>query len=179
MAILLLFQDMFQLVDTETVKNSIAEFTELLHRYELFEIAAELMKNCPYEDISSSSAGFSSIQLFCDKCNKPLVNESSKEKIIKERLEGNSSAMSRFGYWYCDSCSKRNTLCCFCNKPMKSLAISMLNCGHEGHFECLKNGFLTKTWMYAHWDAQQSYSEVNFLLIRIFSISSYVFVRTL
>lgn len=141
MAILLLFQDMFQLVDTETVKNSIAEFTELLHRYELFEIAAELMKNCPYEDISSSSAGFSSIQLFCDKCNKPLVNESSKEKIIKERLEGNSSAMSRFGYWYCDSCSKRNTLCCFCNKPMKSLAISMLNCGHEGHFECLKKWF--------------------------------------
>ncbi|CDO95045.1 unnamed protein product [Kluyveromyces dobzhanskii CBS 2104] len=141
MAILLLFQDMFQIASTEIVKNSIAEFTALLHRYELFEIAAELLKNSSFEDISNSSSGLSSIQLFCDECNKPLINEPSKEKFTKEKLDKNPGAMSRFGYWYCDSCSKRNTLCCFCSKPMKNLAISMLNCGHEGHFRCLKKWF--------------------------------------
>lgn len=142
MTIVLLFQDRFQLVNEETVKNAITEFTTLLHRYELFEIAAELMKNCPYSEISNNSAGLSSIQLYCDSCGKALINEVSKEKFTKEKHDTNVDAMARYGYWYCDSCSKRNTLCCYCNRPMKSLAICMLNCGHEGHFGCLKKWYL-------------------------------------
>lgn len=142
MNILLLFQNMFNLVDTRVLKNSIAEFTTLLHKYELFEIAAELLKYCPFDDISDGMAGQSSVRMFCDKCGKLLSNEKSKEKYTEEFQSGAENSMSRFGYWYCDNCTKKNTLCCYCNKPMKSLSLCLLNCGHEGHHSCLKKWFL-------------------------------------
>lgn len=142
MNILLLFQDMFHLVDNIVIKDSIAEFTTLLHRYELFEIAAELLKYCPYDDISASNSGQSTVRTFCDSCGKLLVNEESKEKFTAEFHSGSADAMHKFGYWYCDLCSKKNTLCCYCNTPMKSLALCLLNCGHEAHFHCFKQWFL-------------------------------------
>ncbi|CEP64758.1 Rtc1p LALA0_S13e02344g [Lachancea lanzarotensis] len=142
-AIILLFQTTFRVASTVVVKNALAEFFDLLHKYELFETAADLVKNCPWDDILGSGTGQCTVRIYCETCKKLLVNERSKEKFMTERKQtGDAQVMNRFGYWYCDACSRRNTLCVICERPLKKLAMCVLNCGHMGHFECLQNWFM-------------------------------------
>lgn len=141
--ILLLFQNIYHLTSTEVVKNSLAQFTTILHQYELFEISAAILKYCPWDDIFDTEGSQSLITLFCDKCGKLITNEPSKEKFAKEaQIVGDTTPLARFGHWYCDSCKKPNSLCVMCEQPMKNLTMTLLECGHEGHFECLKGWFL-------------------------------------
>lgn len=141
--ILLLFQNIYHLTSTEVVKNSLAQFIKILHQYELFEISAAILKYCPWEDIFNSEGSQSLITLFCDRCGQLITNESSKEKFTKEAQEvGGTAPLTKHGHWYCDSCKKPNSLCVICEQPMKSMTLVLLECGHEGHFECLKGWFL-------------------------------------
>ncbi|SCU99110.1 LANO_0F00826g1_1 [Lachancea nothofagi CBS 11611] len=141
--IILLFQTTFHITSTLVVKDALAEFLNLLHKYELFEIAADLLKFCPWEDILGSGTGQCTVRIYCERCKKLLVNERSKEKFTEQwQQTGNSDAMQKFGYWYCDSCCRRNTLCVICERPLKKLALCILNCGHEGHFECMQKWFM-------------------------------------
>lgn len=160
--ILLLFHNIYDIVPEEVVKNSLAEFVTILHRFETFEIAAALLKHCPWDDIMGEETGHSSaIQIYCDRCQKPLINELSKENFTRERNQkcgkgklktsveeeeeaskNGDDPMKRFGYWYCDNCKKPNSLCVFCERPMKKLTIGLLSCGHEGHFDCYQQWFL-------------------------------------
>ena len=141
--IMTLFQDLYNITTFDIVKNSLLQFIDILHRYELFEIATALLKYCPWENILDDKGGESTIRLYCERCHKLIVNESSKERFTDEIQKlGNKDAMKRFGYWYCDSCKKPNSLCVVCERPMKGLAMTILSCGHEGHFDCLKNWFL-------------------------------------
>lgn len=143
--ILLLFQDIYQLATVEVVKDSLARFTTILHQYELFEISAAILKYCPWDDIMNSQGGESLVSLFCEKCHKLITNDSSKEKYTLEAQKvGNDTPMERFGHWYCDSCKRPNTLCVLCEQPMKKMTIAMLECGHEGHYECLQSWFLAE-----------------------------------
>lgn len=140
---ILLFQDLYQVTSMDVVKDSLAHFMSLLHRYELFEIATSLIKYCPWEGIMGSEGGQSTIQLFCDKCGELITNDLSKENFTKEAQKvGNRSPLSRFGHWYCDSCKKPNSLCIFCERPMKKLTMAILQCGHEAHFQCFRSWFL-------------------------------------
>lgn len=164
--ILLLFHTIYAIVPEEVVKNSLVEFVNILHRFETFEIAAALLKSCPWDDIMGGNSGHSSsIQIYCDKCHKLLINEYSKERFTIERskqnikkdrattideydndndseTDTNINPMTRFGYWYCDNCKKPNSLCVYCERPMKKLCIALLSCGHEGHFDCFQEWFL-------------------------------------
>ncbi|SCU84243.1 LADA_0D00650g1_1 [Lachancea dasiensis] len=141
--IILLFQTTFHVTTTVVVKDALAEFVNVLHKYELFEIAADLLKYCPWDDILGMGSGQSVIRMFCENCKKLLVNEKSKEMFTEEwQQTGNSETMQRFGYWYCDKCLKRNTLCILCEQPMKKLTLCVLNCGHVGHVECLQKWFM-------------------------------------
>lgn len=141
--ILLLFQNVYHITTTDIVKSSLAQFTKILHQYELFEISAAILKYSPWDDIMHTEGGQSSIQLFCDKCGTLIMNESSKEKYTLEcQKVGNDDPMKRFGYWYCDACKKPNTLCVVCEKPLKNLCMVILDCGHQGHLECLQEWFL-------------------------------------
>lgn len=143
--ILLLFQDIYQLASVEVVKDSLARFTTILHHYELFEISAAILKYCPWDDIMSSQGGDSLVSLFCERCHKLITNDISKEKFsLESQKVGNNTPMNRFGHWYCDSCKKPNSLCVLCELPMKKMTMAMLECGHEGHYECLKGWFLTE-----------------------------------
>lgn len=141
MSILLLFQDHFSITTKDVVKIAVDEFMKILHKYELFEISAELLKYCPWgEEIAGedeASTGQSAICLYCDKCHKLLVNEASKKK----RLEENDKHI-KFGYWYCDKCKKSNTLCALCERPIKKMAVGALECGHLGHPECFYQWFV-------------------------------------
>ncbi|GCE99904.1 SEA (Seh1-associated) complex subunit [Zygosaccharomyces mellis] len=141
--ILFLFQNLYQLTSTEVLKNTLAEFIKILHKHELFELSAAISKCSPWEVAINADGGQSLVPIFCDRCGKLITNETSKEKFTLEAQEkGDSVPLERFGYWYCDSCKKPNTLCVFCERPIKTLAIGLLECGHEGHFQCLQSWFL-------------------------------------
>ncbi|GAV52851.1 hypothetical protein ZYGR_0AI01330 [Zygosaccharomyces rouxii] len=141
--ILFLFQNLYQLTSTEVLKNTLAEFIKILHKHELFELSAAISKCSPWEVVINADGGQSLVPIFCDKCGKLITNEPSKERFTLEAQEnGDSEPLKRFGYWYCDSCRKPNTLCIFCERPIKTLAIGLLECGHEGHFQCLQSWFL-------------------------------------
>ncbi|AET37783.1 Rtc1p Ecym_2024 [Eremothecium cymbalariae DBVPG len=140
--IILMFQTTFNITSTYIAKNTLAEFITVLHHYELFEISADLLKYCPWDDILGAGSGQSTIRLFCDKCGKLIINEHSKSKLTKEFQLGNPHIMNNFGYWYCDLCKKPSSLCVFCETPMKKLTMCLLHCGHEGHFGCFKRWFL-------------------------------------
>ncbi|CCE61123.1 hypothetical protein TPHA_0A00380 [Tetrapisispora phaffii CBS 4417] len=146
-SILTLFQDVYKITTFNVVKDSILQFIDILHRYELFEIAAALLKYCPWDNILDNTGTNSLIQIFCDNCGKLVINERSKEKFTQENFElgkraSNKNILKEFGYWYCESCNKRNKLCVVCEKPMKGLTMSVLQCGHGGHFECMRDWFL-------------------------------------
>ncbi|AJT71323.1 AAR_G0048070.mRNA.1.CDS.1 [Saccharomyces cerevisiae] len=141
--ILFLFQTIYQITEIDIAKDAIAHFLLLLHRYELFGIAADVLKYCPFEDIMGSEGDQSSIRLFCERCGELITNESSKEKLRAEAQQtGNKKIMDKFGYWYCDSCKKKNTSCVLCERPLKKLTMVILPCGHEGHFQCIQEWFL-------------------------------------
>ncbi|SJM84984.1 probable Restriction of telomere capping protein 1 [Zygosaccharomyces bailii] len=141
--ILFLFQNLYQVTTTEVVKNSLAQFISILHRYELFELSAAILKYSPWEVVVNADGGQSLVPLFCERCGKLITNELSKERFTLEaHQEGNPLPLGKMGYWYCDSCKKPNTLCVLCERPMKTLTMCLLECGHEGHFECLKSWFL-------------------------------------
>lgn len=141
--ILFLFQMIYQITEIDIAKDAIAHFLLLLHRYELFGIAADVLKYCPFEDIMGSEGDQSSIRLFCERCGELITNESSKEKLRAEAQQtGNKKIMDKFGYWYCDCCKKKNTSCVLCERPLKKLTMVILPCGHEGHFQCIQEWFL-------------------------------------
>lgn len=143
--ILLLFHDVYQLASLHVVKSSVSEFITLLHRYELFEIATELLKYCGWDDIMGPESEQSDIRLFCDHCGELIVNEPSKEtytRSLQTYHRKNDKNDIQFGFWYCDNCKKPNTLCVLCERPIKKLTVGLLECGHEGHFDCFRTWFL-------------------------------------
>ncbi|KAL3231638.1 Restriction of telomere capping protein 1 [Nakaseomyces bracarensis] len=129
--ILILFQDVYHIAPIEIVKDSVVHFVRLLHQYELFEIAAAILKYCPWTDLLGPEGDQSTIEIFCDRCGDLLTNETSKMDQTRE-----------IGFWYCDSCSKPNTLCTLCNCPLKKMTLCVLRCGHELHFHCAHDWFL-------------------------------------
>lgn len=144
-SIMLLFQDVYNIAPLHIVKSSVAEFITLLHRYELFEIATALLKYCTWDDIMGPEGEQSDIRLFCEKCGELIINESSKERLTKQMQHDPNTEQSVFGFWYCDNCKKPNSLCIFCERPIKKLAMGILECGHEGHFECFREWFLDES----------------------------------
>lgn len=143
--ILFLFQTIYQVTEIAIAKDAIAHFLQLLHKYELFGIAADVLKYCPFEDIMGSEGDQSSIRLYCEQCGELITNESSKDKFRAEAQQANNKKiMDKFGYWYCDSCKKRNSLCVLCERPLKKLTMVLLPCGHEGHFQCIQEWFLNE-----------------------------------
>ncbi|KAG0670209.1 SEA (Seh1-associated) complex subunit [Maudiozyma exigua] len=147
--ILLLFHDVYEVTSLHVVKSSVSEFITLLHRYELFEIATELLKYCGWDDIMGPESEQSDIRLFCDRCGELIVNEASKEKYTKsvqphhhQHNHKRDKNDIQFGYWYCDNCKKPSTLCVLCERPIKKLTVGLLECGHEGHFDCFRGWFL-------------------------------------
>lgn len=140
--ILFLFQTIYQITEIDIAKDAIAHFLLLLHRYELFGIAADVLKYCPFEDIMGSEGDQSSIRLFCERCGELITNESSKEKLRAEAQQtGNKKIMDKFGYWYCDSCKKKNTSCVLCERPLKKLTMVILPVDTKVTSSAYKNGF--------------------------------------
>lgn len=139
--LLTLFQDIFPLtMNAETVKSSVYHFVKILHQYESFEVATGILKHC--ENIFTNAGEQSFVQLYCQSCHTLLTNERSKTRSHQVHADGEIG--NKFGYWYCNNCSRRNTLCVLCEKPAHSRTIALLHCGHYGHYGCFHEWFLSQ-----------------------------------
>lgn len=128
--VLILFQDVYNIAPISIVKESVVHFVRLLHQYELFEIAAAILKYCPWDDLLGPEGDQSTVEIFCERCGELITNEQGKDL--------------PHGYWYCQACNRTNTLCVVCNTPLRKLTMAALQCGHEGHFECFTQWFITE-----------------------------------
>ncbi|AOA61183.1 SEA (Seh1-associated) complex subunit [Komagataella phaffii CBS 7435] len=136
----LLFFKMYpRSLSTLQLKDWLYTYDQILRRRQLFTVASELLKTTSelFEIFKIKGQTNTSFRTYCHHCNSLILNEKSKEKM----KSGNSNI--EFGYWYCDNCNKSLDGCIFCNEPVKGMVVSLLSCGHRGHFGCMKTWFVT------------------------------------
>lgn len=114
-------------------------YVDSLRLKELFTEATDIVKSAPLglkEDLSVYASREVDMRFFCCWCKKLLTNERTKRMYVEENFD-------KFGYWYCDECSRQQLNCVYCNEPCKGLTVVVgLRCGHSGHFGCLQEWFV-------------------------------------
>ncbi|GME86259.1 unnamed protein product [[Candida] boidinii] len=130
----LLFAKHYKSIKKEQAEDWIFSYHELLLRKCLFSTAADILRiaSINYDTLKTLGQTDTSIRTYCNHCMKLLVNEESKAKEDK----------SNFGFWYCDECHQALGGCIYCNEPVKGVVVTLLECGHRGHFGCLQRWFL-------------------------------------
>lgn len=113
-------------------------YVEALRKKELYNAAAHIVKDAPRDlKYRLSLYAFKEVDMkfYCCWCQKLLVNEQSKSRV--------GASSENYGYWYCDECARKQLNCVYCNEPCKGLTVVVdLDCGHRGHFGCLKEWFI-------------------------------------
>lgn len=114
-------------------------YVDNLQRRKLFVEATQVIKSTPPEligDITKKMPQDVNLRFYCEHCGKVMLNERLKHRF-------HESKVNEFGYWYCDECQRNQLNCIYCCKPCKGLAVVVsLQCGHRGHFKCLKEWFV-------------------------------------
>ncbi|ODV83181.1 hypothetical protein CANARDRAFT_30272 [[Candida] arabinofermentans NRRL YB-2248] len=105
-----------------------------------------------YDIFATMGQTRTSVRLFCIHCDSLILNDGSKAKINKQgndddhdRLRGGSKGdpnMEQLGFWYCEKCLKVQGYCMYCNEPIKGTCVTLSECGHKGHFGCMKSWFI-------------------------------------
>lgn len=86
---------------------------------------AELINSCKkFKSIYHMGQTNTSINQQCPKCKSVLADV-------------NAAALP-VAYWYCSKCHSLLDGCVLCRETVKGLGACMLECGHYGHFECMK-----------------------------------------
>ena len=124
-------------IPAETAEEWIYEYHELLLRSGYFNNAATVLRIASetYESFKTIGQTKTSVKTLCCHCKKPLINESSKDRLMLK--EG-----SQFGFWYCDRCHKQQSGCSYCGEPIKGNIVTLMGCGHGGHFGCFRSWFV-------------------------------------
>lgn len=129
----------------ESSLECLATYIEILRRKELFSDAARIVKQAPRElneSLSELYSGNIDMRFYCCWCEKLLINERSKSRMLSNG-GGNGDGAGGFGYWYCDECCRKQLNCIYCNEPCQGLTVVVsLKCGHRGHFGCLQEWFV-------------------------------------
>lgn len=114
-------------------------YIENLQRRQLFVEATQVIKSTPPELVGAIMKKMPqdvNLRFFCEHCGRVMVNE-----LLKQRFKENK--LKEFGFWYCDECRRNQLNCIYCCKPCKGLSVVVsLQCGHRGHFKCLKEWFV-------------------------------------
>jgi hypothetical protein len=136
--VLLFYERVSGVVSFDTALNLLGLYIEILQQKRLFSVAIGVLNESPrpiLTELMKVSHSETDLRFFCCMCQKLLVNEKSKS--------APQSSHSEFGYWYCDTCSKIQLNCIYCNEPCKGLNVVVsLKCGHRGHFGCLREWFI-------------------------------------
>ncbi|GEQ71007.1 hypothetical protein JCM33374_g4688 [Metschnikowia sp. JCM 33374] len=138
--LILLFYEYFQkncleeLLEPESCLEVLGLYIETLRSKELYTIAVQVVKDSPAalkERLCDYAVKEVEMRFYCCWCKTLLTNEMSKAKYGVDN--------DKFGFWYCDECSRKQSNCIYCNEPCKGLTVvESLRCGHRGHFGCFQ-----------------------------------------
>lgn len=138
--LILLFHDHTQkhfghkLLREESCLECLGLYIETLRKKDLLSVAVQIVKDAPRAlkyKLGIRSSKEVDMRFYCCWCQKLLSNEASKVKY--------GPRSEKFGFWYCEECSRKQLNCVYCNEPCKGLTVvESLACGHWGHFGCFQ-----------------------------------------
>ena len=91
----------FQLIDDLTLELWFQSYIDLLHRFQLYNNASQLIKMCPITSIQNMSLQSTTILSNCAKCSKALSRPQ--------------------GSWWCERCKKTPNLCSVCRQIVRGV----------------------------------------------------------
>eukprot|EP00667_Euglena_gracilis_P004218 EG_transcript_4238 len=106
-------------VDPERATSWFLAYIDLLHQRQLFVIAADVIKHCPFPKVSSISSRGTNVSAACAACNLEVRPNRSR----------------------CPQCAKRLYLCAVCNQEAHGLVVWNWACGHGGHSHHMRDWF--------------------------------------
>ncbi|CDK26139.1 unnamed protein product [Kuraishia capsulata CBS 1993] len=132
----LLFAKKYGGIRYRTAEDWVYSYHEILCRRTLFGVAANVMKVASdlFDSLKQKGQTDVSLRTFCGNCGSLILNENTKNRL-------QTDPEIEFGFWYCDRCNKSLGGCIYCHEAVKGMAVCLLECGHRGHFGCLKRWF--------------------------------------
>ncbi|XP_064647525.1 GATOR2 complex protein WDR24-like isoform X2 [Lineus longissimus] len=104
-------------IEEQALEQWFMSYIDLLSRFELYCVAAEVIKSSDHPSVSSLNQQSTSFHTNCDKCGKPLIKAG----------------------WTCDRCKKMTNLCSICHHPVKGLYVWCQGCSHGGHLNHIQD----------------------------------------
>ncbi|XP_062515245.1 GATOR2 complex protein WDR24-like isoform X2 [Corticium candelabrum] len=107
-----------------TLEQWFFSYSELLQRFELWSIAAEIIKLCPLNNVNRLNLTSTFIATNCNTCRKPLLKSG----------------------WFCDRCQQLTNSCSICHETVKGLYVWCQGCGHGGHLSHIREWLSKSSW---------------------------------
>ena len=108
------------MIDKEDESEWFTGYLEILYRFQLFNIATEVINHAP-EPINSTNHDSTTYHMQCSMCNKTIQSD-------------------KHGC-YCKRCEKITQTCAICHIPVKGLFSWCQGCGHGGHLNHMKEWY--------------------------------------
>lgn len=99
------------------VRTSVHDFIDMLHKYELFDVSADLLKGCSLA--------------------KDILNNADRNESDTEHTENSAMVVPDH--------SSHARVCCYCEGKILKSTVMLLQCGHVGHTGCMSSWFGTDT----------------------------------
>nr|CAG8449229.1 136_t:CDS:10 [Entrophospora candida] len=112
-------------LNNERVEQWFFSYIELLHRFQLWVTATDIISSCPIAAVSMLNQQSTTIYTTCNNCYKHILNNSLKSN----------------GFWSCDKCHKLLNPCSICHNTVKGLYTWCQGCSHGGHLTHMKQWF--------------------------------------
>lgn len=109
-------------IDESTIEAWLLAYVELLSRFQLWNITAQVIQLSGVPSVSCLSQQSTVVHTLCGTCRKPLT---------------------RFG-WYCDRCKAVPGACSICHEPVHGSYVWCQGCDHGGHLHHMKDWFLVE-----------------------------------
>jgi hypothetical protein len=110
-----------KLVDDLSMEQWFSSYIDLLSRQHLWCVAAEIIRQCPLEEIRKRNQESTMYYTTCGYCSKSM--------------EG--------GGWQCHRCGKLPSWCSLCHRTVRGLFVWCQGCGHGGHLHHMQSWFIS------------------------------------
>lgn len=108
------------LIEEDLQEFWIMSYIELLHRYQLWNVATNIMNNCSIPAVQEVNQQSTSVVTACGTCNRNLGKTPS----------------------FCEKCkSSKSAQCAYCRLPVRGVYVSCITCCHGGHLEHMYEWF--------------------------------------
>lgn len=115
----------------QVIEEWIWAYLLLLRKHELHLICAEIIKHSPFPAIRELGQIETSLDILCHRCKHPLTDNTAAAR------EAYQFSDDKIAFWYCGHCHKLLEGCIFCHIPVKGISITIFECGHKIHQECM------------------------------------------